>query len=172
MERHDIFEMVQNGKHYMDKAEQARWSVMECQKRYDETIATLDKIRRRMVFVENGTPEFLELVDTIMVLEKLREEKKGLENKLKIFMNASLSYTLTAVESLTIDSTYITNHIALVLRQAVMLIRAIRELDIDLSCIYAQTIKTRIIVNYINTEKRMRDVNISRYLNQLISSME
>lgn len=172
MERSDIIEMVRQGKHYMDKAEQARWRLLECQKRYEETMAELDKLRRRMVFVENGTPGTLELVNTMMGLEKLREDKKNIENKFKNFLNVSLSYTLSAVESLNIDSAYITNQIVLVLRQAVMIIRSTREQNIDFSCIYAQAIKAKIMVNYINEENRMRYGNISRYLNQLINSIE
>ena len=172
MERSDIIEMVRHGKHYMDKAEQARWRLLECQKRYEETMVELDKLRRRMVFVENGMPGTLELVNTMMELEKVREEKKSIENKFKNFLNASLSYTLTAVESLNIDSSYITNQIVLVLRQAVLIIRSTREENIDFSCIYTQAIKAKIMVNYINEENRMRYSNISRYLNQLINSIE
>lgn len=173
MERSDIIEIVRQGMRYMEKAEQTRWRVMEFQKRYDETMAEIDKLRRRMVFVENGTSETLELVNAIMELEKLREEKRGAENRLKSFINVGLSYTLSAVELFTKDSTFIADHIALVLRQAVMLVRSNKELSIDFSCIYMQAVKTKIILNYTNDEEnRMRYGNILRHLNQLINSIE
>ena len=146
---------------------------MECQKRYDETKVKLDKLRRRMVFVETGTPETLELVNAMVELEVAREEKRSMDNKLKNFIAASLSYTMTAIESLDVDSTYLNGQITFLLRQAVMLIRSIRELNIDFSSIYAQAITTRIKMNYTYDEdNRMSYGDISRYLNQLINSIE
>lgn len=173
MERSDIIEIVRQGKLFMNQAERTRWQVMECKKRYDETMTKLDKLRRRMVFVERETPEILELVSVMMDLEVVRVEKKSMENKFKNLIAASISYTLTAVELLNVDSTYISSQIVLVLRQAVMLIRSVRELNIDFSSIYAQAVKTRILMNCINDkENRMVYGSISRYLNQLINSIE
>lgn len=173
MERGDIVEVVRLGKHYIDKAEQARWHVMECQKRYDEAMSKLDKLRRRMVFVEDGTPNTLELLSALMELEEVKEDKKGAENKLKNFITASISYTLSAVDVLNTDSSYINSRIIYVLRQTVVIIRAIRELNIDFSSISSQVVQTRIIVNYkSDVENRIRYVNISRYLNQLMHSLE
>lgn len=173
MERSDLIEMVRQGKHYMDKSEQARWRVMEYHQRYGEAMIKLDKLRRRMVFVENGTPDALELVNILMELEEIREEKKGIENKLKVCLTNCLSYTLSAVESMNIDSTYLTSQISFLLRQAVMLIRSIRELNIDFSSIYAQAITTKIKVRYTHDEdNRMNYGDILRYLNQLINSIE
>lgn len=173
MERSDIIELVQQGKQFIHKAEQIRWQIIECQKRYDETMAKLDKLRRRMVFVERETPGTLELVNVMMDLELVREEKKNMDNKFKNLIAASISYILTAVETLNIDTAYMSSQITLVLRQAVMLIRSVRELNIDFSSIYAQAVKTRILVNFTkDDENRMVYGSILRYLNQLISSIE
>lgn len=173
MERSDIIEIVRLGKHYIEKAEQARWRVMENQHRYEEAMSKLDKLRRRMVFVESETPENLELVSAIMEVEEARFLKSVSQNKLKLSLTASLSYTLSAFESMSNDSNYLANRINSLLRQAVLIIRSVRESGMDFDAILAQVVKTKIMIMHSGTDEGSYfKESVLRHLNQLISSME
>ncbi len=173
MERSEIIEIARLGKHYIEKAEQARWRVMESHHRYEEAMSKLDKLRRRMVFVENGTPVNLELVSAIIEVEEARNLKNVSENKLMVFLTESLSYTLTAYESMSDESSYIANQVLSVLRQAVLIIRSVRELTIDFSSILAQVLRTKISVMYSGTDEvGYYKRNLLRHLNQLINAIE
>lgn len=173
MERSEIIEIARLGKHYIEKAEQARCRVMESHHRYEEAMSKLDKLRRRMVFVENGTPVNLELVSAIIEVEEARNLKNVSENKLMVFLTESLSYTLTAYESMSDESSYIANQVLSVLRQAVLIIRSVRELTIDFSSILAQVLRTKISVMYSGTDEvRYYKRNLLRHLNQLINAIE
>lgn len=173
MERSEIIEIVRLGKHYIEKAEQARWRVMEIHHRYEEAMSKLDKLRRRMVFVENGTPVNLELVSAIIEVEEARNLKNVSENKLIVFLTESLSYTLKAYESMSDDSSYIANQVLSVLRQAVLIIRSVRELTIDFSSILAQVLRTKISVMYSGADEGgYYKRNLLRHLNQLINAIE
>ena len=173
MERSEIIETVRLGKHYIEKAEQARWRVMESHHRYEEAMSKLDKLRRRMVFVESGTPENLELVSAIIEVEEARKLKNVSEIKLKNSLTSSFSYTLSAYESMSGDSSYVANQILSVLRQAVLIIRSVRELSVDFSSILAQVIRIKFMVFYSGTDEgSVYRRNILRHLNQLINSIE
>lgn len=173
MEQSEIIEIVRLSKQYIEKAEQARWRVMESHHCYEEAMFKLDKLRRRMVFIENETPENLVLISAIMELEKARDLNNVSENKLKAFLIESLSYTLAAYESMNEKSSYIANQILSVLRQAVMIIRSVREMAIDFSSILTQVVRIKIMVMYsCPVEGSYYKRNILRHLNQLINSIE
>ena len=80
---------------------------------------------------------------------------------------------MSAYESMSGDSSYVANQILSVLRQAVLIIRSVRELSVDFSSILAQVIRIKFMVFYSGTDEgSVYRRNILRHLNQLINSIE